>query len=370
MLKKVIILFFLLRCFYIFSQEEARNKTSSFVDLSYLYGNIARHNTDIYHLITGHPEGFLLSWNKKTVGNKEWEQLYNYPDYGVSITYQDFKNDYTVSNWGVYGHYNFYALKRNLLFRIGQGIGVSTKPYDKKDNYRNVAFGSKILSSTYLMMNYKKERIFKRFGFQTGVTLIHYSNGNVKAPNTSINTISFNVGLNYQLDATDPEYIIDKNLTNKFTEPIRYNFEFKTGINESDAIGSGQYSLYVFSFYADKRLNKKSAIQLGTDVFYANFLKEYIKLMSVAYPELGIGGTEDYKRTGVFIGHELFVNRLSVVAQVGYYVYSPFDYDGLIYLRGGLKGYLTKNKKLFSTISIKAHAAQAEAIEFGIGYRL
>ncbi|WP_417444547.1 acyloxyacyl hydrolase [Joostella sp.] len=368
-MQKVFIIFIVLLSCGVTAQEGDK-EYSSYVDLSYFYGNISRHNNDILHLITGHPEGFILSWNKKTYGNREWEQLYNYPDYGVSLGYQNLKNEYMGNNVALYGHYNFYFFKRNLMLRIGQGIAVASNPYNKEDNFRNVAFGSKLLSSTYLMLNYKKERIFNRFGAQAGLSLIHYSNGNTKAPNTSINSVTFNVGLNYQLDAVDPPYEVTEGLTNKFNEAVRYNFVFRSGVNESDVIDSGQFPFYIFSFYADKRINKKSAFQIGTDVFYSNFLKEYIKYSSIAYPERGIDGTEDSMRAGLFIGHELFINRLSVITQAGYYLYYPIDYEGRVYLRAGLKGYLTPKKKLFAVVTVKAHAAQAEAVEIGIGYRL
>ncbi|MCX2679478.1 acyloxyacyl hydrolase [Galbibacter sp. EGI 63066] len=366
-MQKTIVVLLLLCSFSVSAQQEA--KTKSYIDLNYFYGNISRHNNDIYHLITGHPEGYILSWNRKTYGKKEWEQLFNYPDYGLSLGYQDLKNKHLGDNVAIYAHYNFHFFNRNLMFRIGQGVAIAGNPYDKEENYRNVAFGSRFMSSTYMMLNYKKERIFDRFGLQAGLTLIHYSNGNTKAPNTSINSVAFNVGLNYQLDAVQPEYI-DDDLSLKFNEPVRYNFVFRTGINESDVVGSGQFPFYVFSFYADKRINKKSAFQLGTDIFYSNFLKEYIEYSGIAYPERGIDGTEDFKRTGIFIGHELFINKFSVITQAGYYLYYPINYEGEVYLRGGLKGYFTKKKNLFGVISVKAHAAQAEAIEIGIGYRL
>ena len=38
------------------------------IDLNYFKGNIALHNDDILHLINGHPEGVIISWNKKTFG--------------------------------------------------------------------------------------------------------------------------------------------------------------------------------------------------------------------------------------------------------------------------------------------------------------
>ena len=144
----------------LYGQDE---KHSTYFDLNYFGGNIAVHNNDILHLITGHPEGFIFSINKKTYGNKAWEQRFNYPDYGASFIYQDFKNDKLGDAYGLYAHYNFYFLKRNLMLRIGQGLVYNTNPYDKIENPKNVAFGSDILSSTYLMINYKKEQMFNRF---------------------------------------------------------------------------------------------------------------------------------------------------------------------------------------------------------------
>jgi len=352
--------------FFIGSSQN-KPATSSTIDINYFKGNIALHNNDILHLIKGHPEGFLLSWNKKTFGYEDWEQRFNYPDYGVSFAYQNLKNDVLGNNYALYAHYNFYFLNRNLMFRIGQGLAYNTNPYDKVDNHKNIAFGSSILSSTYLMLNYKKERVFDRFGFQTGLSLYHYSNANVRAPNTSINTISFNVGLVYNLDEEPREYV--SNLTHeKFTQPIKFNIAFRSGINESDVIGGGQFPFYILSAYADKRLSHKSAIQVGADVFFSKFLEELITYYAAAFPERGTDPDADYKRVGVFVGHELFINRTSVVSQIGYYVYYPYDFEGRTYLRVGLKRYI--GKKWFGAITLKSHGAKAEAVEFGIGVRL
>ncbi|WP_461589073.1 acyloxyacyl hydrolase [Winogradskyella sp.] len=349
----------------LFSQDKTNR--DSYFGLNYFGGNIALHNNDILHLISGHPEGFIFSWNKKTFGNEDWEQRFNYPDYGASLIYQNLKNDVLGNNLGLYAYYNFYFLKRNVMLRIAQGIAYTSNPYDKVENHKNVAFGSRLLSSTYLMLNYKKERLFDKFGLQAGLSFIHYSNANVKAPNTSVNTVALNVGLNYNLDETASEYI--ENLTKeKFTEPIRINLAFRTGINESDIINSGQYAFYILSAYADKRLSHTSAIQFGTDVFFSNFLKELIYYQSVAFPELDVTGDEDYKRVGLFVGHELFVNRISVETQLGYYVYYPFDFEGRTYIRVGLKRYF--GKKLFAAATLKSHGAKAEAVEFGLGIRL
>ena len=350
-----------------FSQEKEH---TCYLDFNYFKGNIALHNNDILHLIQGHPEGIILSWNKKTYGFNDWEQRFNYPDYGMSFIYQNLKNDVLGNNYSLYAHYNFYFLKRNLMLRIGQGLALTTNPYDKEENFRNIAFGSKLMSSTYLMFNYKKENIIDRFGLQAGLSFIHYSNANVKAPNTSINSITLNVGVTYSFDEEEPDYI--RNIIDggkeKFTEDIKYNLVFRSGVNESDVIDSGQFPFYVFSGYADKRINVKSAFQLGTDVFFSNFLKEYIYYKSVSFPEDNVSGNEDYKRVSLFVGHELFINRTSLITQLGYYVYYPFDFEGRTYVRAGLKRYF--GKKWFGALTLKSHGAKAEAVEFGIGVRL
>ena len=342
---------------------------TSYVDLHYFKGNIALHNNDILHLIQGHPEGVILGWNRKTYGFSAWEQRYNYPDYGLSLAYQNLKNNVLGNVISAYAHYNFYFFKRKLMFRIGQGLAYTNHPYDKVDNFRNNAFGSHVMSSTYALLNYKKERVFHNFGFQVGVALLHYSNANVKAPNTSINSVTLNLGVTYHFDEDEPEYqytLPDND--RRFTQPVKYNMVFRSGINESDIVGSGQFPFYVISGYADKRINRKSALQLGTDVFFSNFLKELIYYRAVAFQEEDVSGDEDFKRVGIFAGHELFVNKISFVTQLGYYLYYPFDFEGRTYFRLGLKRYF--NKSWFGALSLKSHGANAEAVEFGIGIRI
>ena len=161
------------------------------------------------------------------------------------------------------------------------------------------------------------------------------------------------------MDEEDPEYIVldSSEIHKKIKEPIKYNIIFRSGLNESDVVGSGQFPFYIVSAYVDKRINRKSAFQLGAEVFFSNFLKEYIYYRSVSFVEDSTSGDEDYKRVGFFVGHELFINRMSLVTQLGYYVYYPFDFEGRTYNRIGLKYYF--RKKWFGVVSLKAHAAKA-----------
>lgn len=364
---KKALLFLLFSVLFSFGQESSKG----YFDAQLFRGNIYKHTNDVGHLITGHPDGFMMSYNWKTFGKKEWEQVYNYPDYGVSYHYLDFKNQYLGVNHAVGIHYNFYFLNRNLMFRISQGIGMTSNPYDKETNNKNNAFGTKIMDNNYFLLQYKKENIIDRIGLQAGFMLTHFSNGRFKAPNSGINTIAFNVGLNYNLDEKQA-FIKDSLPTNKtYKEKIKYNIAFRTGISEGPVPHLGQRQFYHIGLYADKRIGRKSALQLGTDVFFSRYLKDYIAFASVAFPKGHKSYADpdvDYKRVGLFVGHELFINKLSIEAQVGYYVYKPFDYEIDIYQRLGAKYYIYEN--IFTGVGLKTHGGRAEAIEATLGIRL
>ena len=337
------------------------------------YGSIIEHNPDINHLIIGHPTGFILSYNRKTYGYNEWEGRYNYPDWGFTLAYQDMKNPVLGKNLGFYGHYNFYFFRRNLQIGLGQGLAFNTNPYDPETNFENNAYGSTLLSTTWIRANYVKENLFGGFGLNVGMGFIHYSNANFKAPNNSTNTVYFSAGMSYQFDHMAMPYRIPPTERisggSEFAERIKYNVVFRTGINEADVNGLGQHPFYVISAYADKRLNYKSKIQAGVEAFWSEFLIDLIRYRSVAFPVDGLTGDEDYRRVGVFVGHELLLNKIAFEVQVGYYVYWPYEFENRVYNRLGIKWYFYKDL-LHAGVSVKAHYAKAEAAEFSIGVRL
>ncbi len=350
-----------------FSQE--KEYSSSYIQANYFYGNILKHNKNVGHFLTDHPTGFMLSWNKKTTGKNAWESRFNYPDFGVSFAYQDYKNPILGKLYSLYGHYNFYMLPRKskdqLIFRAGWGIAYNTNPYDKVKNPKNVAFGTAINSSTYFKLFYKREHIIGKLGFNAGLNFIHASNSSVKSPNTGVNVWATTIGLNYNLDDKKELTYIPLSEEKRFTQKIKYNVVFRFGANESNFIGTGVKPFYVLSAYIDKRIGIKSALQFGGDYYISYMLKDYIEIRHSIDENYKIG---DYKRAGVFVGHELFINKLSIITQLGYYVYYPVEVEGRVYERLGLKRYF--KDKWFASISLKAHAAKAETVAFGIGIRL
>lgn len=341
------------------------------VEVDYFSGSVIEHNPDIAHLITSHPTGFILSLNRKSYGYNEAEERYNYPDWGITFAYQDMHNRYLGEHYGLYGHFNFYFLNRNVRVGVAQGISYNTNPYDPETNFQNNAYGSHLLSTTIFKLNYSKENLFKGFGLNAGIGIIHYSNANFKAPNSSTNTFYVSAGISYLFNNINFPVLIPPGTwpSKYYAERIKYNVVFRTGRNEADVNGLGQHPFYVLSVYADKRINYKSTFQAGAEVFFSIFLRDLIRYRANSFPEDGLTGDEDYKRIGVFVGHELRFKKIGLVSQIGYYVYWPYEFENRTYLRLGLKRYFLEDKFFFE-VSLKSHGAKAEAVEFGLGIKL
>lgn len=345
----------------------AQHKPVYNFEASYFYGNIIPHRETIQHLITNHPTGFILSLNRKTFGEKEWERTFNYPDYGVSFHYQDMHNETLGKLLGLYAQYNFYFFNRGLQLRVAQGIAYNTNPYDRETNFRNYAYSTHIMPSTYFMLNFNRQQIWQGLGVQAGVTFIHHSNASMKLPNTSTNTFAVNAGVNYTFGKNMQQSYISLPDSINYAEPIKFSAVLRGGYNESGVIGVGAKPYYALSLYADKRISRKSAFQLGGDVFWSHSLKQEIQYKAIAYPEENLDADTDYRKIGVFAGYELFINNLSAELQAGAYVYAPFKDQGTFYQRLGLKYYLYKG--LFTGISLKTHTAKAEVMEVNLGVR-
>lgn len=362
---RINLLTFLLLGFLVSAQKSNDSQT---VEVHFLRGNILPHSPELYQLITGHPEGVMVNYAHQTHGSEEWQTAYNFPDYGFYFLYQDFKNEILGKNYALGANYKFYFLNRHLTLLVGQGIAMTTHPYDKYTNSKNRAFGSKYMGNTNFMLGYKKDRIIGGLGFEAGLFFTHYSNGRTQSPNSGINTYGLNLGLNYDFDSKASARRDSVVPMKQFSEPIKFNAVFRYGFNESQVIGSGQKPFYHVGIYADKRFNRKSALQFGLDFFATHSIKEYIKYRSIAYAYEHVDADTDYRRAGLFVGHELFIHKLSIETQVGFYFYRPFKLDKPYYDRLGFKYYWTP--KLFTGVSVKTHGFLAEAIEYGVGVRL
>lgn len=351
--------------FVVFSQNE-ENRFNS-IQTDFFIGKPIEHDKKLNNAIQGNSYGILLSWNKTTSNPSEFNKLYNYPEKGYSFIYQNFNSTVLGEAFGTYRHYtyNLTSKKDNpLKLTTAFGLGYLTKKYDAINNNQNLAIGSKLNVSAYVKLQYFQFLIRDKLRLNTGLSLLHFSNVSIKNPNLGINTVSLNVGLNYTLNN-------EKNISNENSDilklpiqPIKYNLVLRGGFNESLIENSGLYPFYTLSFYGSKKLNNYSTITAGVDFFDSKFLKNHIDYINTI--ENKNYNENNYRRAGIFIGHELSQNNFAFISQIGYTFYSHYTYISKVYERFGFKH--TLNKHLFSEVSLKVNLFRAEALELGVGY--
>ena len=337
------------------------------ISVDYMQGSIFEHKEQISHLITEHPWGVRLVLNQKTDGSKPWHARYNYPDIGLTAVYINYDNEILGSTFSIIPHYQFYLTRNKekpgqFAYKIGLGLAYNSEKYDRETNNKNNVLSTDLSAGVLFELLYQY-KITDHLGLYSSVSMTHFSNAAWKKPNSGINVFSLNIGLRYYLDPEPVEYKVleEDEILNK---AIGYTVSIAGGAHEAVRINTCTDPFFVVSAFVDKTLNQKSKLGLGLEWFYSESLKNF-KEEDYFLPE---DEDPDFNRIGLALSHELVVNEFSIISQAGYYVYDPYGVFDPIYLRLGLRRYFGDH--FFGSVSVKSHAAKAEAGEFAIGYRL
>jgi len=327
-------------------------------------GFIYRHTSKIAHLITDHPGGFEIYAQKNTYGNREWQSMYNYPDIGISLVYIDYNNDQLGKSIGALLYNDFYLTshrnKNYLKWKIGGGLGYHSNHYDIDENPKNNILSTDFSYSLQTRLEYGFN--IKEWTITSAISLTHFSNAAIKKPNKGVNVISLNLGAlrntsNYTLERIplDPNF--------QFDRKVHFNMHIAGGFTSTILVKDKKFLSMNVSMYMDKRVSRRSILNGGLD-FFANYaFKEQIR-----YDQNLDGPPPDFKRIGIMAGYELYMGRTAILIQMGYYIYSPYEFDSRVYQRYGFKYHITDH--LFASIYLKALWANAEMAEWAIGFRI
>jgi hypothetical protein len=322
-------------------------------------------------IFNAHFPVYEISVFKATYGNTRWEYMYNYPMIGISFWHSALGNsEYFGSANAIYPYINF-PLNRSkdlsINFRLGFGLGFIEKPFDRLDNYKNIAIGSHLNAAISFYFDIRK-KINNKLTFTTGIGFMHMSNGATKTPNYGINIPTINGGLAYRIGKENP-YIKKKLL------PEHYPFEFDgkqylyldfsggLGVKSLNSEYGKTYLVYTMTANIFRQISYKSRFGLGFDFVYDG--SDYFNLIRNKTP---INTKLAIIRPGFHIGYEILVSKVSLILNFGTYFGGKEKSDGNLYEKIGLKYKL--NDQWFSNISLKAHAGRADYLTLGIGYNL
>jgi hypothetical protein len=345
--------------------------TGSYWQADYAFGSIIEHKKLIGHLVKAHPEFLSISWQQNSPTDVTWKKRYNYPDWGFSISYQNFNNPTLGKVIGLQYQTTYYLLNRNaknqLNLQMRTGIAYNTNPLSLSDNNKNVAMSSSLQLAEFIKLDYKIPNLFKNIGFHTGLLLTHYSNASYKNPNFGINSLFLSTGFDWQ--KSEKLYYPKKPIKKRIPkQKIHLNTALYLGVHEAKA-GLGDKPVYIISGYGSKKIGNKSTLQFGFDFFNSQAVKDFAGFRYHIQIESPDRVLLDHKQIGLFGGHELVFNKISLETLVGYYLYNPLKYSPSIYQKIALKHNLNSKKTALS-LNLKVHNFKAEYLTLGFHYQL
>lgn len=129
-------------------------------------------------------------------------------------------------------------------------------------------------------------------------------------------------------------------------------------------VNGPKYFLGGFNAYVERRMTRKSGLNIGLDCNYDQSKKSEIMFDTIDVKNIVINRTQ----VGFIVGHELYINKLSMLTQIGAYGFDPTHINKAIYQKVGFKYYVSD--KIFVSMIMKIHLGVADWIEWGGGLRL
>ncbi|MBL4716590.1 MAG: acyloxyacyl hydrolase [Bacteroidia bacterium] len=363
---KLTLLFLTILSNYVISyaQESANCLQSINFEPKFYVGNILDHTSKLSHLIKGYCTSTELGFNKQSNSNKYWSVKRNYPHFGLSLIYTTMGNKEVLGNaisLVPNSYFSFFKPNSFLRFRLGVGLSYLTKRFHIVDNPTHTAIGSYLNAAAQLhLFTY-----FKLKGntfLNTGIGLLHFSNGAYRLPNLGINIYGMNLGISFMKDRATEYLDSDTMKPAKANELV--NFRTAISFKEFDAPGGPRYPMYELSVaYPFYKSEIKRAF-IGVDGFYDKAI--YYSLITTGS---GIENKHKYSmRSGVWLGYELKMNKVSLIGNWGYYIFTPTAPRSMFYQRWGVQYNATDN--ISFGLTMKVHYFVVDVFAWGISYRL
>lgn len=324
------------------------------------------YNLPEYSFIQSLTEDYVRSLDvslfKETAGKNKWEQLYNYPSYGVSLFYT------TLGNNKVFGKelaltyfFEVYFLSKNrfrLFNHTGIGASYVNKKFDLKNNYMNVAVGSNfnIHFNFRLGADYK---LSDKFTFNTGLSFDHYSNGNTSEPNLGINCLTGFGGISYCLGQRIEK---QQHEIEACSNDNSFMFFASIGGKHSRALTSTYFYTTSYSFEFSRAFTHKIHLGIGSDLFYDSSVESSLKKKNKNYK------SSNSFQSGFHLSQSIVYNKMSFSLQEGIYILLTEKVNNyLIYNRGVFQYQVTDH--FLVRLAMKSHLHILDYPEIGFGYK-
>ena len=319
-------------------------------------------------------------FSTQTTGDKLWQQLYKYPNWGIGVSVIDFHNPEEIGvPLAFYGFFNAPFIRWQKLsfnYEMGFGATFNWKSFNPVNNKYNIAIGAGVsfLIDAGLNLQYN---LTKRIELVSGFSLTHYSNGALKKPNFGINTIAPKIGLKYNFydhlafHKEEVPMFLKKNewLLSAFGGAKNVIFD-SVNIDLMEKYEGVYFPVFGISTTYNRQISYMSKIGAGMTFSYDGSVNAQI---AVDYNDLDPADSPlcDKIQISIYPSYELVINRLSVILQPAFYIYRKNfkDQSPVFHQRIGIKYHVSDN--IFAGITLRDYSFHvSDFIEWTIGYRI
>lgn len=349
-----------LSCLLLWSFEGFAQFLSGY-EASFSGGYVLPHHQEIAYYVHEPLHAGSVRLFKKGAGASYWHQLYKYPEWGMGLHYSTLGNAEVFGKaYALYGYFNSHFIHKphwQAGSRISFGMAYLTKAFDLETNYRNYAIGSRL--NIYFKYSLENSlRIFPKTMLTNSIGFTHYSNGKVKIPNKGLNGLFVSVGLKRYLHS--PEIMEEQTEAPPFRKneiALYSSFGWK-----EISLLYYQQQFNIVSATADyfRHHSHRGKYGAGIDLFYDQSLKTVAVNNGTESPD-----DSYYYKIGAHLSYAWKVSDLQMIAQLGHYLHAKVTLVGSLYTRLGLRYQFCRH--VSGNLTLKAHKAKADFVEFGIG---
>jgi len=292
----------------------------------------------------------------------DWSNPYKATKFGYSLTY--IKTNNIIPNiitrdnsklGDIYGLNIFIepmlvSYKRfHLYAHLGAGIAYATERYNRFTNDSNLLISTPFSFFFNGKINLDYELTNKlSFGLNFGMS--HCSNAALNLPNLGMNVVNYGLNFGYKIFTQQQP---NENL--KIIPFWEKNISIGYATRNCNENIDKYYQIYTLDFELNHHFNRKNAIS-----FNLNYLLRQGEILDKTF-------NKTYNSYyGLAIGHELFIKKLSLISQLGAYVYDTNQNLHNWYARLGVRYYFLPN--FYSSILLTNRKQSADLLQLSFGY--
>lgn len=316
--------------------------------------------------------GTELGLHRNTHGQSGWERYYHAPQYGlVALWFRPGSNahGHAISLMPCLTIPFSQQQKSGMIFRIGTGIGLVTKPYHFLHNPDQNAIGTRWNNTVQFRFGWRQE--LKHLWWQAGAAFTHFSNGGTAQPNFGINMPSAYLTCGLQTGKLLP---LPKQQNTEPIMPKRWGWSLHTWasrIRYHIVYDGPKYPVYGLNAALYYRTHRYNRFYFGADMERNEAVYQWF--MHATGGADAVQVRRGSNRLAAFAANEFLFAQFGIYMQAGYYIGDRRNAWTLssYYNKLGLRYYLPAWKKArirpVIGMQLKAHKAIAEYIGFGIG---